>query len=106
MDLKTNQIRLTLEKHYIEHILKFREELSESVWTLLIENILKFEENINNVVNTKYLSVLEQQKFVEAHNEFSGETARIQSQTRRFREAIERIREGSSEMNKFLQSAI
>lgn len=104
MDTKTSQIRLTLENHYIDHIVEFRQQLAESVWPILIENILNLEQHINNIINTNYLFVLEQQKNREAQEEFSGETTRIQSQAKRFRETIDCIRDTSSEINKCLKS--
>lgn len=104
MQDRTNQIRIILEKHYIQKTIEFREEVAEAVWQILIAQMLELEKDLEKVVSTKYLLMLEQVKSKQAGNEFAARRSSITSRTNRFRKAIETIRDLSMQIRSVFES--
>lgn len=104
MKERTNQIRITLEKHYIQKTIEFREEVAEAVWQILIAQMLELVKNLEVVVSTTYFSMLEQVKARQAANEFAARRSSITGRTNRFRKAIETIRDLSMQIRSVLES--
>ncbi|MBD1936253.1 dynamin family protein [Microcoleus sp. FACHB-68] len=104
MTARTNQIRATLEKHYIDKTNEFRKEVAEAVWSIVIAQMQELEKEVKEAMNTRYRSILEQVKSKQASDEFAHRRSSITSRTSRFRTAIEKIHEVSIQMRSGLQS--
>jgi len=104
MQERTNQIRITLEKHYIQKTIEFREQVAEAVWSILIDQMLELEQELEQAMNTKYLVLLEKVKSVQAANEFASRRSSITNRTNRFRTAIENVHDISTQIRSVLQS--
>jgi putative lipoic acid-binding regulatory protein len=102
MKERTNQIRATLEQHYVEKTIEFREEVAEAVWPILINQMLELEKELEQAINTRYLTALEQIKSKQAANEFASRRCDITSRTNRFRNAIDKIYDLSTQMRSVL----
>lgn len=104
MEARTNQIRVTLEKHYVQKTTEFCEEVAEAVWPILINQMLELEKELEQAMNTKYLSVLEKIKSKQASDEFAVRRSSIANRANRFRNAIDKIHDLSTQIRSVLNS--
>lgn len=104
MAARTSQIRATLEDHYIDKTNEFRKEVAEAVWSIVINEMQDLQKEVEQEMDTRYRSALEQIKSRQASDEFASRRSSVISRTSRFRSAIEKIHEASLQMRSALQS--
>ena len=98
MKARTRKIRSTLENHYVQRTNEFRDEVADAVWLIVRDKMRELEDQIKEVMQQKYLPILEYIKSQEIKESIQSEKESIEIRARKFREAIDRIEQISRRM--------
>ena len=102
---KTRLIREALSEHYIAKVREYHEEITESIFPIIINNMQELQKQLSALVAGRYRSTLERCLSQAIEEEFGEERRTLQERARRFRNLIERIEEATTTMSAVVGSS-
>ncbi|WP_160164368.1 dynamin family protein [Rhodopirellula baltica] len=105
MEEKTNKIRETLSKHYMQHVETFGEDVRNSVWPIVINEMHELESQLLEELSRDYRTLLEKSVKADVDVEYGSRRGSLEARSKRFRQSIEHLQEASEQMQQALANS-